>query len=89
MKCAVVTERELAKMQSLRNRLDQKCRELVADIDRQFMLKKVDLKSKIEMETEKSKKIEFLLNTNREEDIFQMWQDIEKAEMQHVRGLLF
>ena len=35
-KCQQVTERELSRIQNLRNRFDQKSRELMAEIEREF-----------------------------------------------------
>lgn len=58
-KCQQVTERELGRIQNLRNRFDQKSRELMADIDREFQEKKSILREKVYRESEKRQKLDY------------------------------
>ena len=80
-KCLMVTERELSRIQNLRNRFDQKSRELMADIDREFQEKKVILREKIYRESEKRQKLDYLLGLHDDESVLRAWPDIERSEI--------
>ena len=84
-KCETITEREDAKLRDLKNRFDQRCREVLADIERSFLEKKMVLKDKILREQDKKTKLEYLMTLKDPNSILRTWPEVEKAEAEHDR----